>query len=73
MRKANRNLKKPTFLKEIGPISNSFSFSNTREQRLFVWKKKIVSCKIKVQIIGEKMTFTSRLLVDPREISPASL
>ena len=38
---------------------------------LFLWK--IVSCKIKVQIIGEKMTFTSRHLVDPWEILPVSL
>lgn len=57
------------FSEEIGPISNSLSLPNTREQRLFLWK--IVSCKIKVQIIGEKMTFTSRHLVDVWEILPA--
>lgn len=36
MEKANQKQKKPAFQKEIGPISNSFSLSNTRSADFFV-------------------------------------
>ena len=52
MRKANRKLKKPTFLKDIGPISNSFSLSNTREQRLFF--EKLFHVRLKCRLLVRK-------------------
>lgn len=38
MRKANRKLKKPTFLTEIGPISNSFFFIKYKGTETFFVK-----------------------------------
>lgn len=38
MKKANQKQKKPAFQKEIGPISNSFSLSNTRSADFFCEK-----------------------------------
>lgn len=59
------------FSKRNWAISNFFLYQIQGNRDFFFWK--IVSCKIKVQIIGEKMTFTSRHLVDPWEILPVSL